>query len=142
LDELDRAHAQTARVRAARDVPTSMRPADPQRPGVDGADLPEPDVVVSLSAVEPLARRLGLGAVDPLLLRLGVLFVVGLLMVPVALSLRGRGSEGTLHAGPAQAAAGASTAPAEPSTGVVAATVPAATEPPAGAAPAVASTDV
>jgi hypothetical protein len=39
--------------------------------------------------VSTLAGRLGLGAVDPLLLRLGAIVMIGVLLVPVAMGLRG-----------------------------------------------------
>ena len=35
-----------------------------------------------------MAQRLGLGAVDPLLLRLGVIVMIGVLLVPLAMSFR------------------------------------------------------
>ena len=44
--------------------------------------------------VEALADRLGIGAVDPLLLRLGVVVLIGVLLVPFALSLRGSSDAG------------------------------------------------
>ena len=47
------------------------------------------DGLVPLSPVAPLASKLGLGAVDPLLARLGAIVVVGVLLLPIALSARG-----------------------------------------------------
>jgi hypothetical protein len=51
-------------------------------------DVDEDDLV-PLSPVAPLASKLGLGAVDPLLARLGAIVVVGVLLLPIALSARG-----------------------------------------------------
>ena len=51
----------------------------------------EPDHYIELSQVAPLANRLGIGAVDPLLLRLGMMLLIGVLMVPIALSVRTSG---------------------------------------------------
>jgi len=54
---------------------------DPQIVFDDPEDVP-------LSAAVPRSNRLGVGAVDPLLARFGALALVGVLLVPVALSLR------------------------------------------------------
>jgi len=47
------------------------------------------DDLVPLTPTEPLAERLGLGTVDPLLFRLGAILILGILLVPLALALRG-----------------------------------------------------
>ena len=44
-----------------------------------------------------MAERLGLGAVDPLLLRLGVIVMIGVLLVPLAMSLRPDSSTGSVR---------------------------------------------
>jgi hypothetical protein len=44
-----------------------------------------------------LVDRLGLGAVDPLLLRLGVIVLIGVLLVPLAMSLRPASSNGSVQ---------------------------------------------
>ena len=47
--------------------------------------------------VSTLAERLGLGAVDPLLRRLGVIVMIGVLSVPLAMSLRPDSSTGSVQ---------------------------------------------
>jgi LysM repeat protein len=44
-----------------------------------------------------LVDRLGLGAVDPLLLRLGVIVLIGVLLVPLAMSMRPASSNGSVQ---------------------------------------------
>ena len=58
----------------------------PQR--VEQIELEEHRAGGSRDPVSTLAQRLGLGAVDPLLLRLGVIVMIGVLLVPLAMSLR------------------------------------------------------
>jgi LysM repeat protein len=57
----------------------------------DARETDQPDQYIELSQVAPLANRLGIGAVDPLLLRLGMMLLIGVLMVPIALSVRTSG---------------------------------------------------
>lgn len=55
---------------------------------VEQLELDEHRVGESRDPVSTLAQRLGLGAVDPLLLRLGVIVMIGVLLVPLAMSFR------------------------------------------------------
>ena len=95
-----------------------VRPRQPQRPKREPTigelasaalhnewEPDEPDQYIELSPVAPLANRLGIGAVDPLLLRLGMMLLIGVLMVPVALSVRASGRAGGLQTGTAPAVA-------------------------------------
>ena len=48
-------------------------------------------------SVSTLAQRLGLGAVDPLLLRLGAIVMIGVLLVPLAMSFRPDSNKGSVR---------------------------------------------
>ncbi len=51
----------------------------------------------SRDPVSTLAQRLGLGAVDPLLLRLGAIVMIGVLLVPLAMSFRPDSNKGSVR---------------------------------------------
>jgi hypothetical protein len=72
------------------------RPRDHSEPTTIDPFVPEPSVRTTTRAAagaptpdDELAARLGLGAVDPLLVRLGALVVATVLLVPLALAMRG-----------------------------------------------------
>jgi hypothetical protein len=85
---------------------------------VDGDSGGDPDHLVPLSPVAPLAERLGLGAVDPLLARLGAIVVVAVLAIPLALSARGGAPDDVLAESVAVPAAQATASVAAPNAGV------------------------
>jgi LysM repeat protein len=78
--------------RAPLDVPAVEQPEF-----VELIELDEHPQHGSGDPVSTLAERLGLGAVDPLLFRLGAIVMIGVLLVPVAMSSRGDADERTVR---------------------------------------------
>jgi hypothetical protein len=72
--------------------------------------------------IAALSERLGIGAVDPLLARLGAIVLIGVMLVPVAMSARSGSSTLTTEA--AALAPGLGAAAADPSAPVTAVTAP------------------
>lgn len=95
--------------RPRRDIRTHDAFDDDDEFEVYPEDVDEDDLV-PLSPVAPLASKLGLGAVDPLLARLGAIVVVGVLLLPIALSARGGSHDALADASDAIPAAPASVA--------------------------------
>jgi hypothetical protein len=76
----------------------SVRSAIEHQPEpVDLIELEERRAGGPVDAISKLADRLGLGAIDPLLLRLGVIVLIGVLLVPLAMTLRPDSSKGSVH---------------------------------------------
>ena len=75
----------TRRQRSTSTRTPSVRPAS--------STVDERDRLVPVTENQTLSSRLGLGAVDPLLARLGAIVLIGVLLVPLALSSRGGGSD-------------------------------------------------
>jgi hypothetical protein len=77
---------------------TRVSPDIDQRPEpVELIELDEHRVDGPGDPISRLVDRLGLGAVDPLLLRLGVIVLIGVLLVPLAMSLRPASSNGSVQ---------------------------------------------
>ena len=90
---------------------------------VEQIELDEHPAGGSRDPVTGLAQRLGLGAVDPLLLRLGVIVMIGVLLVPLAMSFRPDSNKDSVRT---EVTSGASVELPEPDESAVVADVPAA----------------
>ena len=89
-------------------------------------DLAEPVEQIELEAnragesrdpVSTLAHRLGLGAVDPLLLRLGAIVMIGVLLVPLAMSFRPDSNKDSVRTEVISGSSGELPAPSESAVG-------------------------
>ena len=106
-----------SRDRTTLPVPLTDRPEP-----VEHIELDEHPAGGSRDPVTGLAQRLGLGAVDPLLLRLGVIVMIGVLLVPLAMSFRPDSNKDSVRT---EVTSGASVELPEPDESAIVADAPA-----------------